>query len=64
MPIVRPYPTSEVLPLRIPDDAPSVPAAGDVDLFGGNRARDLQLAGQQFGQASDSLAAIHERKAR
>ncbi len=41
MPIVRPYPISEVLPQRIPDDAQNVPAAGEVALFGGNRASDL-----------------------
>jgi hypothetical protein len=63
MPIVRPYPDSEILPLRIPDAAPNVPAAGDIDLFGGNRARDLQVAGQQLGQASDSLFALYDRHA-
>ncbi len=63
MPIVRPYPVSEVLPLRIPDDAPNVPAAGDIALFGGNRARDLQLAGQSLGQASDTLFALYQRHA-
>ena len=40
-----------------------MPAAGDIDLFGGNRARDLQLAGQQLGQASDTLSALHQRHA-
>jgi hypothetical protein len=51
------------LPLRIPDAAPNVPAAGDIDLFGGNRARDLQVAGQNLGQASDTLFALYERHA-
>jgi len=64
MPIVRPYPIGEVLPQRLPDDAPNVPAAGDINLFGGNRARDLQLAGQNLGQASDSLFALYQREAR
>ena len=63
MPIVRLYPDSESLPLRIPDAARNVPAAGDIDLFGGNRARDLQVAGQNLGQTSDSLFALYERHA-
>ncbi|WP_428659345.1 hypothetical protein [Reyranella sp.] len=63
MPIVRPYPIGEVSPQPLPDDAPNVPAAGDITLFGGNRARDLQLAGQNLGQASDALAALFERHA-
>jgi Restriction endonuclease fold toxin 5 len=63
MPIVRLYPESESLPLRIPDAARNVPAARDIDLFGGNRARDLQVAGQQLGQASDSLFALYDRHA-
>jgi hypothetical protein len=63
MPIVRPYPESEVSPQPLPDVAPNVPAAGDIDLFGGNRARDLQLVGQNLGQASDSLFSIYQRRA-
>ncbi|WP_428671164.1 hypothetical protein [Reyranella sp.] len=61
MPIVRLYPDSDFLPLRIPDATPNVPAAGDIDLFGGNRARDLQAAGQNLGQTSDTLFALYER---
>ena len=38
--------------------------ARDLTLFGGNQAHDLQLAGQRLGQASDSLFAIYERKAK
>jgi hypothetical protein len=63
MPIVRPYPIGEVSPQPIPNVAPSVPAASDINLFGGNRARDLQVAGQNLGQASDSLFALYQRKA-
>ncbi|MCW5736953.1 MAG: hypothetical protein KIS73_22700 [Enhydrobacter sp.] len=63
MPIVRPYPIGELSPQPIPDVAPNVPAAGDLDLFGGNRARDLQLAGHNLGQASDTLGALHQRYA-
>jgi hypothetical protein len=63
MPIVRPYPIGEMSPQPIPNVAPSVPAADEIVLFGGNRARDLQLAGQQLGQASDSLFALYQRKA-
>ncbi len=48
---------------RLPDVAPNVPAAGDINLFGGNRARDLQLAGQNLGQASDTLFALYQREA-
>jgi hypothetical protein len=64
MPIVPLYPRGEVSPRPLPDVAPSVPAAGDPALFGADRARDLQLAGQPLGQASDSLAALYERTAR
>jgi len=64
MPIVRRYPDSEILPLPIPDAARNVPAAGDIDLSDGNRTRDLQVAGQQLGQASDSLFALYDRHAR
>ena len=64
MPIVRPYPISEVSPQPMPNVAPSVPAAGEIALFGGNRARDLQLAGQNLGQASDSLFALYQREAK
>jgi len=63
MPFVRPYPIGEVPPQPIPDVAPSVPAAGEIALFGGNRARDLQVAGQQLGQASGSLFALYQREA-
>ena len=63
MPIVRPYPIGELSPQPLPDVAPNVPAAGDIALFGGNRARDLQLAGHNLGQASDTLAALHQRYA-
>jgi hypothetical protein len=63
MPIVRPYPIGEVSPQPIPNVAPSVPAAGDINLFGGNRARDLQVAGQNLGQASVSLFALYQRHA-
>ena len=63
MPVVRPYPIGEVSPQPIPDVAPSVPAAGEIALFGGNRARDLQLAGEQLGQASDTLFALYQRHA-
>jgi hypothetical protein len=38
-------------------------AAGELALFGGDRARDLQVAGQQLGQASYSLFGLYERKA-
>src|SRR6478752_6228177 len=64
MPIVRPYPIGKVSPRPIPNIAPNVPAAGEIALFGGNRARDLQLAGQQLGQASDPLSALYQREAR
>jgi hypothetical protein len=40
-----------------------VPAAGDINLLGGNRARDLQVAGQNLGQTSDTLFALYERYA-
>jgi hypothetical protein len=40
-----------------------VPAAGDINLLGGNRARDLQVAGQNLGQTSDTLFALYERHA-
>ena len=63
MPIVRAYPVGEISPRPLPDVAPIVPAAGDLALFGGNRARDLQLAGQQIGQASNALFALYERQA-
>ncbi len=59
MPVVRPYPSGEVSPQPIPNAQPSVPAAGDTALFGGNQARDLQVAGQQLGQASDSLFELY-----
>ena len=48
MPIVPFYPRGEVSPRPLPDVAPSVPAAGDPALFGADRARDLQVAGQQL----------------
>src|SRR5690349_6593936 len=64
MPIVRLYPLGEASPQPLPDVAPIVPAAGDLALFGGDRARDLQVAGQALGQASESLAALYERHAR
>jgi len=64
MPIVRSYPLGEVSPQPLPGAMPDVPAAGDINLFGGNRARDLQVAGQNLGQASDSLAVLYERTAR
>jgi len=64
MPIVPLSPRGEVSPQPIPDIAPHVPAAGDISLFGGNRSRDLQAAGQNLGQASDSLFALYERTAR
>jgi hypothetical protein len=64
MPIVPLYPRGEVSPRSLSDAAPNVPAAGDPALFGADRARDLQLAGQQLGQASESLAALYERTAR
>jgi len=48
MPIVPLYPRGEVSPRPLPDVAPSVPAAGDPALFGAERARDLQFAGQQL----------------
>jgi hypothetical protein len=41
-----------------------VPAAGDINLFGGNQAQDLQLAGQRLGQASDNVFSIYERMAK
>ncbi len=63
MPIVRPYPIGELSPQPLPDVAPNVPAAGDINLFGGNQARDLQLAGQSLGQAGDTLAALYQRHA-
>ena len=63
MPIVRPYPRGELSPQPLPDVAPNVPAAEDINPFGGNRARDLQVAGQNLGQASDTLAALHQRHA-
>ena len=63
MPIVRPYPIGELSTQPLPDVQPGVPAAGDTSLFGGNQASDLQRAGPQLGQASDSLFALYERKA-
>src|SRR5689334_20087538 len=63
MPIVRLYPESEISPQPLPNAAPNVPAAGDIALFGGNQARDLQLAGQNLAQASDSLFSIYQRHA-
>jgi len=63
MPIVRLYPVGEASPQPLPDVTPHVPAAGDINLFGGNQARDLQVAGQNLGQASDALFALYERHA-
>ncbi len=64
MPIVRTYPVGEVSPQPLPDVALNVPAAGDAALFGADRARDLQAAGQALGQVSDSMFAIYERHAK
>jgi hypothetical protein len=64
MPVVRPYPIGEVSPQPLPNAQPNVPAAGDVALFGGNQAQDLQLAGQRLGQASDNVFSLYERMAK
>lgn len=44
MPIVRSYPIGEVWAQPLTDAQPNVPAAGEIALFGGNWARDLQAA--------------------
>jgi hypothetical protein len=36
-----------------------MPAAGEIALFGGNQAHDLQVAMQILGQASESLFSIY-----
>ncbi|CAN5704644.1 hypothetical protein BH10PSE6_BH10PSE6_38630 [soil metagenome] len=64
MPIVRLYPVGEISPQPLPNAQPDVPAAGDINLFGGNQAQDLQVAGQRLGQASDSVFSIYERMAK
>jgi hypothetical protein len=58
VPIVRSYPIGEVSSQPISDAQLNVPAAGDTALFGGNQARDLQVAGQNLGQTSDTLFAV------
>lgn len=62
MPVVRPYPIGEVQSQPLPNAAPSVAAAGEASLFGGNQARDLQQAGANLDKASDSLATIELRE--
>lgn len=65
MPVVRPYLIGEGSPQPIPNAQPGVAAAaGGGALFGGNQARDLQVAGQQLGQAGDPLFALYERRRR
>lgn len=62
MPVVRPYPIGEVEARPVPNAYPSVGAAGDVGLFGGNQARDMQVAGAQVEKASDNLMTIALRQ--
>lgn len=64
MPVVRPYPIGEVDARPIPNVALNVAAAGDVGLFGGNQARDLQQAGQNLDRTSDITFNIYERAAK
>jgi hypothetical protein len=64
MPIVPLYPVGGASPQPLPNVSPNVPAAGEPAMFGADRAHDLQAAGQQVSQASDSLAALYERTAR
>ena len=64
MPIVPLYPVGGASPQPLPNVSPNVPAAGEPAMFGADRAHDLQAAGQQVSQASDTLAALYERTAR
>ncbi|MCW5738197.1 MAG: hypothetical protein KIS73_29010 [Enhydrobacter sp.] len=64
MPVVRPYPIAEIEPRAIPTAAPHVAAAGDLGSFGGNQARDLQVAGANLDRAGDAVFSIYEREAR
>lgn len=64
MPVVRPYNLPEVEARPIPNVAPNVAAAGDIGSFGGNQARDLQVAGQNLGQTGDILFTMYEREAK
>lgn len=64
MPIVRSYGLPEVEARPLPNAAPNVAAAGDLASFGGNQARDLQVAGQQLDRAADNVFNIYERQAK
>ena len=64
MPIVRQYGIPDVEARPAPGAYPQVPAAGDVGLFGGNQARDMQIAGQNLDQTSNNVFGIYERMAR
>lgn len=64
MPIVRQYGIPDVEARPAPGAYPQVPAAGDVGLFGGNQARDQQIAGQNLDQTSNNVFGIYERMAR
>jgi hypothetical protein len=43
---------------------PSVAAAGDVGLFGGNQARDLQVAGAHLDRTGNNVFSIYEHAAK
>jgi len=62
MATVQPYPIPTVAPQAAPNVAPSAGAAGDVGLFGGNQARDMQVAGAQLEKASNSVENIALRE--
>jgi len=62
MPVVRPYPLGEVQPQGLPNAIPNVPAASDVASFGGNQARDLQVAGANLDKTSDIVATMALRQ--
>lgn len=64
MPIVRSYNLPEVEARPVPNAVPQVPAAGELGSFGGNQARDLQVAGANLDQTSNNVFGIYERAAK
>ncbi len=64
MPVVRQYGLPEVEARPIPNAYPGVAAAGDASLFGGNQARDEQVAGANLERASDNTFNIYGAKAK
>ena len=64
MPTVTPYPISTVQPQGLPNVTRNVAGAGDIGNFGGNQAKDMQVAGAYLDKASDTLATIQEREAK